>query len=100
MDIIFSETERFDVRRKFENYKYLNLNEYLKMLKLPETWKNHEKEFREFLKACDISEDSIDNEYDKLPLFYAIFLAFKFMPMPGSISMILLRPPMFFICSI
>ena len=61
MDIIFSETQKFDVRGKFENYKYFDLNEYLKMSELPETWKNHEKEFKNFLKSCDISDNSIEN---------------------------------------
>lgn len=60
MDIIFSETQKFDVRGKFKDYKYFDLDEYLKMSELPKTWKNHEKEFREFLKVCDISENSIE----------------------------------------
>lgn len=60
MNIIFSETQKFDIRGRFKNYKYFNLDEYLKISELPETWKNHEIEFKKFLKSCDISEKSID----------------------------------------
>lgn len=77
MDVIFSETQRFNVRRKFEDYKYIDLDKYLKISELPETWKSHEKEFRQFLKDCDISDNSIETGYDKLSLFYIIFLTFN-----------------------
>lgn len=77
MDIIFSETQKFDVRKKFKDYKYFNLDDYLKMSELPKTWKTHEKEFRKFLKDCDISDNSIECGYDKLSLFYIIFLIFN-----------------------